>query len=429
MTVHALPTPAIAGCLADAHAAIAAALSCPTGRMTTTDLSEAVTLVAELENRVAALRLALHHEADQRDAADRDAATSTDAWLAALTGDRRELLSGGLMYARLLTEKYDATWAALRAGSLRLDQAKVIMRAGELAPRGATPEQIAEAEEYVVAKATGLANPSGRPINAKRLRHVARRMFEEISVDLANQHEDRMLTLDEHRARNEAWLELYDNGNGTVDGKFRIPELHASLLRTYLERLTSPRRYNRTAAGETVIDASTPQAQSSSEIRGQGFLELIEHLPTTTHAPSSVEIIVTMPLDALTHGLEAARLDTGVRISAGEARRLACEAGLIPLVLGGESQPLDVGRKQRLFTRAQRRVLATLHETCAIAGCERPFAWCEIHHHRQPWASGGRTDLANALPLCGFHHRKAHDADWELTKRGSEFELLARWRC
>ena len=46
--------------------------------------------------------------------------------------------------------------------------------------------------------------------------------------------------------------------------------------------------------------------------------------------------------------------------------------------------------------------------TCAATGCERPYAWCELHH-RQPWAKGGRTDLANAVPLCHQHHRWIHD--------------------
>ncbi len=48
------------------------------------------------------------------------------------------------------------------------------------------------------------------------------------------------------------------------------------------------------------------------------------------------------------------------------------------------------------------------HDTCAATGCERPYAWCELHH-RQPWAKGGKTDLANAIPLCHQHHQWIHD--------------------
>jgi hypothetical protein len=126
---------------------------------------------------------------------------------------------------------------------------------------------------------------------------------------------------------------------------------------------------------------------------------------------------VTIDLDALLTGLGAAGLDTGIAIPAGEARRLACTAGLVPAVLGGDSVPLDLGRSRRLYTRSQRRALALAHDTCAVAGCTRPFAWCEIHHHRLSWAKGGRTDLDDALPLCGHHHRRAHDTRFDLRRR------------
>jgi len=63
------------------------------------------------------------------------------------------------------------------------------------------------------------------------------------------------------------------------------------------------------------------------------------------------------------------------------------------------------------------RALALTHDTCAVAGCERPFAWCEIHHHRLSWGRNGRTDLDNGLPLCGHHHRRAHDTRFDLRQR------------
>jgi hypothetical protein len=89
-------------------------------------------------------------------------------------------------------------------------------------------------------------------------------------------------------------------------------------------------------------------------------------------------------------------------------RRLACNAGLVPAVLDGPSQVLDLGRHRRLFTQAQRLALSLRHDTCAAHGCQRPYAWCELHH-RQPWSRGGRTDLADAVPLCHFHHQRIHD--------------------
>ncbi|MEP7736908.1 hypothetical protein ABKW28_04570, partial [Nocardioides sp. 31GB23] len=122
-----------------------------------------------------------------------------------------------------------------------------------------------------------------------------------------------------------------------------------------------------------------------------------------------------------------AKLDTGIRTAAGDLRRLACEAGLVPAVLNSTSVPLDLGRTRRLHSHHQRKALALVHDTCAIGTCERPFAWSEIHH-LTPWSHHGDTDL-EAIPLCSWHHHRAHDPRWHLTHhplRG--WELRARER-
>ena len=95
-------------------------------------------------------------------------------------------------------------------------------------------------------------------------------------------------------------------------------------------------------------------------------------------------------------------------MSDAERRRLACEAGIIPAVLGGKSVALDLGRQSRLFSESQRVAAGLTHDTCAADGCDRPYAWCELHH-KKPWHLGGRTDLADLIPLCSRHHHWAHD--------------------
>lgn len=95
-------------------------------------------------------------------------------------------------------------------------------------------------------------------------------------------------------------------------------------------------------------------------------------------------------------------------MSISQVRRLACQAGILPAVLGGASQVLDLGRAERYFTEAQRTALATLYETCATFGCDRPYSWSDLHHE-DPWEPGGETNLALAVPLCGHHHRRIDD--------------------
>jgi hypothetical protein len=125
--------------------------------------------------------------------------------------------------------------------------------------------------------------------------------------------------------------------------------------------------------------------------------------------------VVTIDHTVLTGALKTARLDTGETISAGEARRIACGAGILPAVLGGRSVALNLGRESRLFSEAQRIAVGLTHDTCAADGCQKPFAWCELHH-REPWSHGGRTDLRDAIPLCHWHHQRIHDHAYAHTR-------------
>jgi hypothetical protein len=114
-----------------------------------------------------------------------------------------------------------------------------------------------------------------------------------------------------------------------------------------------------------------------------------------------------MDLDALLSGLGVATTSTGDRITAAEVRRLACTAKLVPAVLGGKSEVLDLGRANRLYNTAQRKAMGLRDGGCRAEGCEIPAAWCEAHH-LIPWSKGGKTDLADGVLLCSHHHHRAH---------------------
>ncbi|WP_395656511.1 HNH endonuclease signature motif containing protein [Nocardioides sp.] len=124
--------------------------------------------------------------------------------------------------------------------------------------------------------------------------------------------------------------------------------------------------------------------------------------------------MVLIDLDVLLGRLEKAGvLDTGEKISPALARRLACEAGIIPVVLGGDSQPLDVGRRRRLYSEAQRVAMFVRDRGCRAEGCDRTTG---LHaHHKKRWADGGNTDLAAGVSLCPWHHARAHDTHYQTT--------------
>ncbi len=411
MSVHALREPVLTRWVSVARDAVLAAGRVPVASVDDTELSQGLREVVAAESQLRALRLRLLHEADSREMATQSGATGTDAWAAKLTGTTRGVMSGGIWLARLLEEKYPTTLGAFADGGINEQQTRVIVNAAEEIPAFISDEHREAAEAELVQLAV-------EGMNARSLRQRARRMLDVISRELADEHEATMLDDEQRRAEMETWLSLQDNDNGTFSGKFVIPELHSHLLRNFLERLTSPRRLSPNQAGELVHDDSIPvpgPGLNWSETLGAGFLELLEHLPTDGFGPVGATLLVKLDYEHLLDGLGSARRPRcSLRSRCGEARRLACGSGIVPAVLGGRSEVLDLGRLSRVFNESIKRALSLRHDSCAAEGCERPFAWCELHHPHA-WSKGGVTSLDNALPLCGHHHRRAHDRAYDLS--------------
>ncbi len=130
--------------------------------------------------------------------------------------------------------------------------------------------------------------------------------------------------------------------------------------------------------------------------------------PTTTPPGPATQMIVTLPYTLLRDGLPGyATTTTNTDLDPGTARRLACDADLIPAVLNTPSAPLDIGRTKRLATTAQRHALTLRDHGCTFPGCDRPPGWC-IAHHITHWIHGGPTTMDNLTLLCERHHTIVH---------------------
>ena len=352
------------------------------------------------------------------------------------------------------------TAAAWDAGLITREHALIITGALNDLPEHLTPGQRLTVEEGLVAKA--------QQVNPATLRTAAKRALEALDLPDAevDTHHDQLLHNQEHAAWDAASFWMRDNHDGTWFGQFTLPELQAHMLKKALEALTNPRRKNRPnnpkadaaegtgngaptgapgATGSTATAGHTGNGATGGvaptgagtaaptgdgrfdravrdQQRGQALAELIDHLPTD-QLGTKINATVLIRTDLATLRGEADRAgitDTGTEISTSELRRLASNAGLIPIVMNGTTIPLDLGRQRRFFTDSQRAALALLYDTCAATDCDRPFAWCEIHH-AQPWKpvhspdgqllhpGAGKTNLANAIPLCGKHHRQLTD--------------------
>ena len=102
-------------------------------------------------------------------------------------------------------------------------------------------------------------------------------------------------------------------------------------------------------------------------------------------------------------------------ISAETARRLACDAMIIPVVLGSRSEPLDIGRASRTVPLGMRRAVELRDVHCRFPGCSRPAKWCEAHHVRFWIRDQGPTNLANIVLQCKYHHTRVHEYGWTLS--------------
>jgi len=404
---------ALDGALADAGDA-------PAWAMTKDEQRETLLTLDRVASRLAELQLRVLVAADRNEVGADDGATSTAAWLAHETRQLRGRCHAAVRLAEALDERYAATREALASGRINPDQAEVVVKAVEALTR--TYDDL-PADIHTRAEAHML--DLAERFDAITLHRLGKRLFEVVCPEAADAAEGEALAKEEERARRTASLSMRDNGDGTFEGRFKLPVLHAQLLKKALEALTKPRRI-----GEGRLDPKTGKKLPYEVLLGQGFMELLEshlnpaNLPSQSGSPFT--LVVTIGIDALMTGVGVATLESGHRISAGEYRRLACRAGIIPAVLGGDSVVLDMGRKRRLFNSYQHLAMNLRYKGCAAEGCDRPASWTEAHH-AEPWHLGGATDLDKGIPFCPPHHHMAdHPRLWDMKTMSSGRFRFAR---
>ncbi|MEL4320337.1 DUF222 domain-containing protein [Leifsonia sp. YIM 134122] len=169
----------------------------------------------------------------------------------------------------------------------------------------------------------------------------------------------------------------------------------------------------------TCADPVLVEQRTLAQMRADALADIARHVigceETTIDATTAV--VVRMDVDDLADpdSVGVATIDGIAQpISAATARCLAASAGIIPLVLGGDSVPLDLGRSQRLFSRSQKIALAERDGGCAFPDCTRPPQFCDAHHIRWWDRHHGSTDIANGVLLCSYHHHLLHREGWAI---------------
>ncbi len=181
----------------------------------------------------------------------------------------------------------------------------------------------------------------------------------------------------------------------------------AEIVRSALSPLAAPR-----PATDTEVDL-----RDSAQRDADALVELAQRALVTGELPTEggerPQVVVTVPLAVLAGRIGTGSLDFGGPVNAEAARRIACDARVIPVVLGTRGEPLDVGRASHSVPAAIRRAVIVRDRGCAFPGCSIPARWCEIHHVKH-WAELGPTSLANCVLLCGRHHRLVHHSSWRI---------------
>lgn len=160
----------------------------------------------------------------------------------------------------------------------------------------------------------------------------------------------------------------------------------------------------------TADDDRTPaQRQAAALADACGYVLDHGDLPQCGGARPYLNVLIR--LEDLENRARSAVLDFGGGLSPASLRSLACDAAVIPIVMDGRGQPLDVGRLTRVVPDGLRRAVAARDSGGAHPGCNRPPSWCEVHHIEE-WEHLGETRLENLVMLCRVHHRLLHYSDW-----------------
>ncbi len=366
--------------------------------------------LADVEARMAALRLRVAAHADEVGVGADSGATSTGVWWACATRQARAQAAGQVRLATALASTWTRVGAGLAAGGVHLDQARVLVHALEDLPTDLDPAILAAAEQHLVDLAA-LHDPT-------ELRRLGRAVLEAVAPQVAEEEEGKRLEAELARAREKTRLTLTPDGHGAVHGRFTVPELHGAILKKALWALASPAHraaVERLAEDQEPCEASTGLVRPGPKRMGQAFCDLLESLSADDLPQAGgcdATVVITVEHETIAERLSVARLDTGERLLASEARRMACGAGVLPMVMNGCSQVLDAGRKNRFHTAVMRTARGVIDRCCTAEGCDWPPAMCQLHHD-EAWAEGGKTDVEHARLLCPHHHRRIHDPRYE----------------
>ncbi len=203
----------------------------------------------------------------------------------------------------------------------------------------------------------------------------------------------------------------------------RLDDLSIETLRTAIDALAAPRTTE--DGGRDARPPATRRAHALVEVLHRA----VTHVDLPTHGGHRPHITVTLHWDLVRQRLGTAVTGTGATLTPGDARRLLCDAQVIPAILGSAGEVLDLGRSTRTFNQATRRAITLRDRGCTFPGCDRPPGWTDVHHLHFWKRDLGATSYANGTLLCAYHHGEIHKEQWQarMSTDGHPEFIPPRW--
>jgi hypothetical protein len=390
----------VARTVADLETMLGECAGLPLWSLQDKDIDNLVPQAYSLLGRVmGSLVLPLVREADRRDLATAFDAGNTAGWvrdvLRVTPAEARRMV--GL--AKVVDGDLAATGQALADGRISAEHAQVIARSVAELPEDAAEWVPAVAERDLL----GMAEQYDPRILGK----LGRRILTVVDPDRGDEILGRQLERQDKAAKEGRQLHATPYGDGRVRLTGWFDTEGWEIVRAALDPLAAPR-----PAGP----GGVPDPRSYARRQADALVELAERSLRVGDLPEQggerPTLVLTMPYSKLADQVGTAVLDTGERLPAATARRMACDARIVPAVLGGEGQILDLGRAARTVSGPLRRAVVLRDSGCTFPTCDIPPQWCIVHLIH--WADGGPTTLTNSVLVCSAHHDTAHHSGWQV---------------
>jgi len=378
----------VTGALAGALGWLETALTEDTWRVPEPGLGEALAQLDALRRGVERLTLAVVAEADQRGSASTAGASSLTDWLAGHSPSLHVREAHQLVTVATACAQpcHGPLAEAVRSGTLPARKAaRVLSALAQVRPF--VDHEDYEADQHILIPLAVTGTDRELTLATRHLVACA-----------APERDTETLAAAQRQSRA---LHERPGAGGVSEFTWRLDPEGAAFVHAAISALGGP-----------APEGDAPDTRSPAQRRSDALMTVLQRgMAAADGVPVSAKtrVVVTLPFDRLlgqVRGLAPTLTDD--QLTPATVRRLACEADILPIVLGTAGEPLDLGRTTRLATPAQRLALWQRDGGCTYPGCSIPPTWCEAHHVIH-WCDGGPTDLTNLALHCGRHHTVVHE--------------------